>query len=464
MCDNGFMQNPVATQLETALAVLAAVPTDEAIYTSLADADLLTVAKLAGDVRHAVATHAALASAEVVRRSAPELGHSGLAQAAGFRTPVELLRTTARVSAREATQSVSVGRLARGDDPREWLQPVGQAVRESELSVAAAESIASGLGLLSAGVSADELGAAATQLCEEAATLDPDRLFERAREVRAGLDLAGVADREEALRQQRALRLYRRPNGMSRLTWDIAPEDAATVKDIYDRATSPKLGGVRFVDKENAALADRIFDDPRTTEQLASDVFAELLRQGSAADSSELLGTGAPSIQVVVLDEHLRARVGQAFIDGQSEPVSIETVERLSCGGHVALIKFDDKGQPLDLGREQRLFSRFQRKALAARDGGCRFGNCGRPASWTEAHHIKHWKRDHGETNIRDGILLCRHHHMLVHNNHWEIVRDADDQYWLIPPREVDPDQVPRRMHSKSRALKAVMAAVRVAS
>lgn len=455
------MTNSVATQLETALAVLLGAPTDESVYASLGDGDLLAIARLAGSVRHAVGTHAALAAAEVARRSAPELGHSGLAQAAGFRTPEELLRTTTGVTAREATQAVSVGRLARGDDPREWLQPVGQAVRESELSVAAAESIAAGLGKVAAGVSVDELAAAAVQLCDEAASLDPDRLFARAREVRAELDLAGVAEREDALRQQRALRFWRRSDGMSRLTWDMDPESAATVKDIFDRATSPKRGGVRFVKKDEAALADRIFNDPRTTEQLASDVFAELLRHGAAADSSELLGTGAPSISVIVLDEALRAGAGQAFIDGQSEPVSVETVERLSCCGNVTPIKFDDKGQPLDLGREQRLFSRHQRKALAARDGGCRFGNCERPASWTEAHHIKHWKRDHGETNIRDGILLCKHHHMLVHNNHWEIVRDADDQYWLIPPRALDPDQVPRLMPTKSRALKVAVTVAR---
>ncbi|MGB3909892.1 MAG: hypothetical protein WBL06_05425, partial [Pseudolysinimonas sp.] len=38
------------------------------------------------------------------------------------------------------------------------------------------------------------------------------------------------------------------------------------------------------------------------------------------------------------------------------------------------------------------------------------------------AHHANHWAHG-GRTDIADGILLCRHHHMLLHNNHWKIHR-----------------------------------------
>ena len=200
------MTNPLAVQLEAALAALASMPTESDVYCALGDVELLSITRLAGEVRVAAATRAALVAAEVARRSAPELGHAGLAQAAGFRTPQELVRVTTGSTAREAIQAVSVGRLARGDDPRSWLHPVGDAVRASELSVAAADSIASGLGTPGPGISSDELAAAAQQLCDEASGLDADRLFHRAREVRADLDLAGTAEREERLRQRRSLR------------------------------------------------------------------------------------------------------------------------------------------------------------------------------------------------------------------------------------------------------------------
>jgi hypothetical protein len=149
----------------------------------------------------------------------------------------------------------------------------------------------------------------------------------------------------------------------------------------------------------------------------------------------------------------LAQRTGHGRIEGCNTPVSIETVERIACTTGTITITFDETGQPINLGREQRLYTHHQRIALAARDGGCRWPNCDRPPGGSEAHHIRHWKRDHGETNLPDGLLLCRHHHLLLHNNHWEIRRENSD-YWLIPPPDIDPAQVPRLMPSKSAALR----------
>ncbi|HQJ35960.1 MAG TPA: HNH endonuclease signature motif containing protein, partial [Rhodoglobus sp.] len=86
------------------------------------------------------------------------------------------------------------------------------------------------------------------------------------------------------------------------------------------------------------------------------------------------------------------------------------------------------------------------------RDGGCQLGDCDRPPSWCETHHIDHWTRDHGSTNTNRGILLCRHHHMLVHNNGWEITRTNGTTHF-IPPPDIDPHQKPIRARTKSPAL-----------
>ena len=120
------------------------------------------------------------------------------------------------------------------------------------------------------------------------------------------------------------------------------------------------------------------------------------------------------------------------------------------------MVGFDDDGQAVNVGREQRCFNRRQRIALGARDGGCRWPGCNRKVSWSEAHHVKFWARDHGKTDLADGILLCRHHHLLLHDEHWEIVRRGGD-YWLIPPPDIDASQTPRLMPSKSAALRDLL-------
>ncbi|WP_460578279.1 HNH endonuclease signature motif containing protein [Glaciibacter psychrotolerans] len=110
-------------------------------------------------------------------------------------------------------------------------------------------------------------------------------------------------------------------------------------------------------------------------------------------------------------------------------------------------MQFGPTGQPVNLGREQRFFTTAQRAALAARDDGCGWVDCDKPASWTEAHHIEHWVDEHGNTDLAVGILLCYFHHMLLHNNGWHIDRHGD-AYWLVPPGDIDPNQTPIRLRS----------------
>ena len=73
-----------------------------------------------------------------------------------------------------------------------------------------------------------------------------------------------------------------------------------------------------------------------------------------------------------------------------------------------------------------------------------------------EAHHINFWARDGGETNIADGVLLCKFHHLLLHNNGWEIER-VGSEYFLLPPAEVDATRTRRRMPSKSAAMRDLL-------
>ena len=488
----GSLTSALATAFATALAALERVPRSPAELSTLPDAAVLELASTAAAMQRLVGTHSALIAGEIGRRSARDLGHSGLAQRAGYRTPEELVRVTTGSTAREAFSAVRVGTLAldssSASPTQPWLTSVSAALVAGALSPAAAEAIRSGLGAPSANVPATALAEAAIALCRHATTLDADRIFRRARELRDELDEAGIADRETARREQRTLRFTRLPDGFAHLSWRLDPESAAVVGDLYDRATSPRRGGPRFVGGGSSALAESILTDKRTTEQLASDTFVELLRHGADSNPARLLGSGAPVVRVVTTRAAVDSRAGHGWIDGHPDPISIETIERLACSGATQPVTVDAAGQPLDVGREQRLFTRRQRDALALRDGGCRWPGCDRPPSWTEAHHTKHWARDHGPTNLDNGVLLCRHHHLLLHNNHWEIERghsvgatlgahvggnvgasvgrnvgdgidesgasgrigDAEAELWLVPPPDIDPQQRRRAMPSKS--------------
>ncbi|WP_411700112.1 DUF222 domain-containing protein [Conyzicola sp.] len=465
------MQTTTATdltkQFAAAVTALSAVSKDVADFQTADDAALVELSRLAAQEKQIADAHLALIAGEIAARSTREMGQSGLAQREGFRSTEELLRTTTGATGRDATTAVRVGRLVReaatagSIDPatgeqfeaREpWLADVAAAVSAGSLSVAAADAIRTGLGSPTDNVSADALAGAARELCLEAAILDVDRLLKRARELRDELDEVGIADRERERFEKRSLRHYVLSNGMGRLVWDLDPENYAVVTELYDRATSPKRG-VRFVEGDRKEAADRILADPRTIEQLASDTLLGLLQAGADADSSQLLGTGAAAIRVLVTKKTVKAREGHGRIEGTSAPISLATVERLSCGGDLRDVTIDSFGQPLDVGKEQRFFTPKQRIALAVRDGGCLFGDCDRPPSMTEAHHIKFWARDDGRTDLKDGVLLCKFHHLLCHNKGWEIERVGTD-YFLVPPPDIDPSQTYRPMPSKSPAMR----------
>jgi len=428
MVESGCM-TVLALQLAGAARALEAVRVEG--LADVADSELLELIAASAANERVARAHSAMLAGELSRRSAPELGHLGLAQRSGHRTPQKLIQATTGAGAREAAAAVRVGALAQ---THPWLESVAEAVAGGQLSTDAADAIRSGLGAPSDDVPASVLATASARLVPECVSLDADQVFALARDTRDELDAAGIVDRERAARAARELRVHRLRDGSVRVVWQLDPLEGSVVSEIYDRATSPRRGGPRFM--ADAERAQAIADDARSTEQLASDVFFELLTAGAEVEPTQLLGRGAPAVRVTVTERHLVARTGHGRLQRTQRPVSIETVERLACTQGTVAVVFDEHGQPLDVGREQRLFTSRQRTALAERDGGCRWTGCDRPPSWCEAHHIEHWARDGGRTDVADGILLCKHHHLLLHDHHWQIERrgPARSEYWLIPP------------------------------
>jgi Domain of unknown function (DUF222) len=102
--------------------------------------------------------------------------------------------------------------------------------------------------------------------------------------------------------------------------------------------------------------------------------------------------------------------------------IATTTAQRLACDSLIYRVIYDPAtGQPLDVGRTHRTATHWIRRALNARDRGCRWPGCTAPPPWCDAHHLDWWAADHGDTNTETMLSLCRWHHTRVHEGHWSI-------------------------------------------
>jgi len=457
------MKQPTEHLALATRALGRAVPGDAAVET-MTDAELLAAVPAAEQlVRHAQLAVARLAG-EVARRSRRELGHSGLASRQGHVNPESLVRSLTRSGLREASRSIRVGTMlgesAAGEEAGTPFDEIAAAVRGGRIGVEAADGVIRALAPIVDGVEPELLRAATATLASEGATANADDLAWMARELRDTLDRVGVRDRAMLLRGKRSLRRGRVVDGLRRVSLVLDPESDAIIMGAIDAAMSPRLGGPRFTDDADRDRVGRVVDDDRTNEQMALDVLTDLVRLGVDVDDGAICGSVKPALRVTIslsdlrlgLDELGRENpdtdTGLAWLEGCSEPIPTSTARRILCDRGALPLVLGGDSQPLDCGRARRLFSPTQRVALANRDGGCRFDGCDRPASWCEAHHIDPFGKG-GRTDFDNGILLCRRHHLLLHDHGWRI-EHVPGGFVLIPPVSLDAAQTPRAMPSRS--------------
>jgi hypothetical protein len=135
---------------------------------------------------------------------------------------------------------------------------------------------------------------------------------------------------------------------------------------------------------------------------------------------------GSPFTVVVTIGiDALMSGVGAAALD-TGHRISAGEARRLACRAGLIPMVLDGDSVPLDLGREQRLFSRYQKIAINHRYQGCAAHNCDRPPAWTEFHHVQPWHLG-GHTDVSNGISLCpTHHKMADHRESYDMRRLPD--------------------------------------
>jgi hypothetical protein len=192
-----------------------------------------------------------------------------------------------------------------------------------------------------------------------------------------------------------------------------------------------------------------------STSNTAEDVSAETPEPIGALRADALVGmaetvlthgptpcAGGERHQVVV---HVSAETlcedgeaGRCAIEG-GPAIAAESARRLGCDASRVVVRIDAQGEPLSIGRRSRTVPPAIRRTLRLRDHGCRFPGCTQHR-FVDAHHIEHWA-DGGETSLENLVLLCRHHHRLIHEGGFSVGRGADgaivfhrpDGAWLPP-------------------------------
>ena len=118
---------------------------------------------------------------------------------------------------------------------------------------------------------------------------------------------------------------------------------------------------------------------------------------------------------------------------GHGTALTARQVLALCCGAQVSAIRWRD-GLPLGVGRAMRTEPPGLRRALEARDRGCRWPGCGALPAWATAHHIRPWSQG-GATSLDDLALFCHaHHHHFIHHLGWQITGTPDTTLHLTHP------------------------------
>ncbi len=210
------------------------------------------------------------------------------------------------------------------------------------------------------------------------------------------------------------------PSGTSAERYQVMVHvDLATLKEPHplDRATAHHRKRARKTRLDH--IVEDVHISAETSRRLTCDASVVPVVRTDAEPS----GPATPS----------RCDCGRKPRDGRAQRG--QTSRRLTCDASMVPVVNGEGGRStpsLNLGRRTRTVSAPLRRTLEARDRGCRFPGCG--SRFTDAHHIRHWA-DGGETSLRNCILLCRHHHRLVHEGGWSVEPRGEGRVIFFDPR-----------------------------
>lgn len=273
-------------------------------------------------------------------------------------------------------------------------------------------------------------------------------------------DISDVFERDEALLLRWAVELPHRDFAMVLDTWRMHADpdrEERTAQELYEKRSlhlSSMLDGLGrldgTLDPEGLALVREAIRalsrpaelDQRTAAQRRADALVEMARIALTTvndDNSEpptkRRKRNRPKVIATVEYDDLSTNSGGGTIDTNHDRIVVpaDTIRRLACDCGLHRMVTDPLGTVVDYGRQQRTITDQQFDRLVIRDHGCRWPGCGVPAAGCDGHHAKHWV-DGGETHGDNLVLLCWHHHHLLHEQHWSIEPSGAGHFTLHEP------------------------------
>jgi Domain of unknown function (DUF222) len=190
------------------------------------------------------------------------------------------------------------------------------------------------------------------------------------------------------------LRHYLAPERMLKEASDAHERRALFISPLLDGLYRvdghlDREGGACLLAALQALLPPPAPDDARTPAQRRADALVELARQRMEAAG------GRPHVSLIVRSETLAGQAPAPGTElGREGVVPSDTALRIACDASLSVVTVDGHDRLLSVDRATRTVPPSLRRALVARDHGCRFPGCDRPPEWTDGHHLRH--RAHG--------------------------------------------------------------------
>jgi hypothetical protein len=216
---------------------------------------------------------------------------------------------------------------------------------------------------------------------------------------REAVDRRGVADDAGRRRELRRLHVSPSLDGMVRVDGDLDPETGQVVITALRAVIGASIGGT---------------PDRRTAPQRRADALGEICHQWMDGANRPSVAGERPHLTVTIDLGTLERRAGRRCELDDAGRILPEDARRIACDASVSRVITSGPSSPVEVGRRTPVVPAAVRRAVAVRDGGCRFPGCDRPPSWSDAHHVVHWAEG-GPTALDNLVLLCRPHHRMVH-------------------------------------------------